>query len=97
MGRLKSMAINEHAEHCFEGEEKMPCCNDVSEELKVTEFTTSAFDFDATPELYQLAIVSFILLDIDDYDQQIAHPLYQIYTPPLPDRDIPVFNQSFLI
>ncbi|MEP1033020.1 hypothetical protein [Ekhidna sp.] len=98
MGRLKSMAVNEHAEHCFEGEEEqMPCCKDISEELKVEEFTTVGFDFDATPDLYQLAVVHFVMLQDIDFSGQTDHPQFQHYSPPLPDRDIPVLVQSFLI
>ncbi len=98
MGKLKSMAVNVHAEHCFEGEEEqMPCCKDISEELKVDEFTTVAFDFDAEPDLYQLAIVHFVLLQDVDFDVQLDAPIFDHYSPPLPDKDLPVFNQSFLI
>ena len=98
MGRLKSIAVNEHAEHCYEGEEEqMPCCKDISEELKVEEVTTVAFDFDASTDLYQLAIINFVLLENIDFDFQVDHPKFQHYSPPLPDRDIPVLIQSFLI
>ncbi len=98
MGRLKSMAINEHAEHCFEGEEeKMPCCKDISEELKVEEFTSAAFDFDASPELFQLAVINYLILQDIDFSTEVENPHFQHYSPPLPDRDIPVLVQSFLI
>lgn len=98
MGRLKSIAVNEHAEHCFEGEEEqMPCCKDISEELKVEEITTVGFDFDATPDLYQLAIVQYVLLQNHNFGLQSEKPHFQHYSPPLPDRDIPVLVQSFLI
>ncbi|MEO9485081.1 MAG: hypothetical protein ABJG47_16595 [Ekhidna sp.] len=97
MGRLKSIAVNVHAEHCFEGEdEQMPCCKDISEELKVEEFTTVAFDFDASPDLYQLAIVHFVLREDIDFSQQLEKQ-FRHYSPPLPDKDIPVLIQSFLI
>ena len=98
MGKLKSIAVNEHAEHCFEGEdEQMPCCQEISEELRVEEITTTVFDFDATPHLYELAIVNFVLLNNSYYDAQVEKPTFLIYDPPLPDRDIPVLIQSFLI
>ncbi len=98
MGRLKSIAVNSHAEQCFDNEEdQMPCCKDISEELKIEEVTTVDFDFDATPDLYQLAIVNYVLLEDITADFEFAKPHFKHYSPPLPDRDIPVFIQSFLI
>ena len=98
MGRLMSIAVNEHATHCFDGEEEqMPCCKDVSEELKIEEITTTGFDFDATPDLFQLAIVSYVLLEDPILDDDPDKPHFQHYSPPLPDKDITVLVQSFLI
>ncbi len=98
MGRLKSVAVNVHAENCFEGEEEqMPCCKDISQELKVEEITTIGFDFDATPELFELAIINYVLTNEFDPHQSFEQQPYQHYTPPLPDRDITVFIQTFLI
>lgn len=98
MGRLKSIAVNVHADHCFEGEEEqMPCCKDISEELKVEEITTVAFEFDAAPDLYELAIVNYVLLTNAGESNNSEISQFQHYTPPLPDRDIPVLVQSFLI
>lgn len=98
MGRLKSVAVNVHAPHCFDGEEEqMPCCKDVSEKLKVEEVTTTVFDFDANPDLYELALFNFILLNDIDLTLQQEEPSLLNYDPPLPDRDIPVLIQSFLI
>jgi len=98
MGRLKSVAVNVHAEHCFEGEEEqMPCCKDTSQELKIEEITTVAFDFDANPELFELAIVNHILLKDITHTLEQEKPELQYYDPPLPDKDIPVLIQSFLI
>lgn len=98
MGRLKSIAINTHAQHCFEGEdEQMPCCKDISEELKVEEITTTAFDFDATPDLYQLAIVNLVLLTDIDFNVQSERPTFEYYSPPPPDIDFQVDHQTFLI
>lgn len=98
MGSLKSIAVNVHAQHCFEGEEEqMPCCKDISQELKVEEVTTVGFDFDASPELYELAIINYVLSNAIDlglaFEKQPSH----LYSPPLPDRDITVLIQSFLI
>ena len=93
-----SIAVNEHATHCFDGEEEqMPCCKDVSEELKIEEITTTGFDFDATPDLFQLAIVSYVLLEDPILDDDPDKPHFQHYSPPLPDKDITVLVQSFLI
>ncbi|WP_370086380.1 hypothetical protein [Ekhidna sp.] len=98
MGRLKSVAVNAHAQHCFEGEEEqMPCCKDTSQELKVEEITTVSFDFDANPDLFELAIINHILLRNIDFAIEQEKSSFQNYDPPLPDRDIPVLIQSFLI
>lgn len=97
MGKLKSIAVNGHAEQCFEGEaEQMPCCKDVSEELKVEEVITPAFDFDATPELYQLTIVNLVLLDLVELEE-VEKYHFKHYSPPVPDKDIQVLNETFLI
>lgn len=98
MGRLKSVAVNAHANHCFEGEaEQMPCCKDVSQELKVEEITTVGFDFDAHPDLYELfSITSLSFDDVPEHTDQ-THVQFLHYSPPLPDRDVIVLVQSFLI
>ena len=98
MGRLKSVAINEHATQCSGGEEEpMPCCKDISEELKVEEFTTSGFDFDATPDLYQLAIINYVLIDATESATESEKLHFHHYSPPLPDEDITILTQTFLI
>jgi len=98
MGRLKSVAVNAHAQHCFDGEEEqMPCCKDVNQKLKVEEITTVAFDFDANPDLFELAIVNHFLLKDIGFTIEQEKPTLLNYDPPLPDRDIPVLVQSFLI
>ena len=98
MGRLKSVAVNEHAQHCFDGEEEqMPCCKDVSEEFKIEEITTVAFDFDANPDLFEFAIINHVLLKDIFFTLEQEKPELLFYGPPLPDRDITVLIQSFLI
>lgn len=97
MGRLKSIAVNEHAEQCYDGEEeRMPCCKDTSEQLKVEEITTVNFDFDASPDLYQLATIYFVLLQDVDFSE-IEDSDFQHYSPPLPKIDFQVDQQVFLI
>lgn len=99
MGRLVSVAVNESAAPCSENGEpvQMPCCEDVSEELKVEEVAQASFDFNATPDLYQLAIVTYFLLDAPLVSVEQGQVKFQNYSPPPPDRDIPVLVQSFLI
>ena len=98
MGQLKSMAVNTHAQSCLDGEEEqMPCCKDVSEELKVEEVTTVAFDFNSNPDSLELAIVNHFLHRNNDFTLKQEKPHFKYYSPPLPDRDIPVLFQSFLI
>ncbi|MFK7952475.1 MAG: hypothetical protein AB8B73_06485 [Ekhidna sp.] len=98
MGRLKSVAINEHASHCFKSEkEKMPCCEDVEEELKVDEVTTASFDLDLQPDLYQIAIITFTLLNEDFSQEDLAGNSLIKGSPPLPYKDKQVLHQTFLI
>lgn len=99
MGRLKSIAVFEHAQNCTgtDIQDPMPCCEDTSQELKVEEITTVAFDFDANPDLFELAIVNHILLKDIEFTIEQDKPAYKNYDPPLPDRDITVLVQSFLI
>lgn len=97
MGRLKSVAINEHASHCFKSEtEKMPCCEDIEEELKVDEVTTASFDLDLQPDLYQIAVIAFVLHN-ENFVQGDSITSLVGESPPLPDQDIQVLYQSFII
>ncbi|NQZ79064.1 MAG: hypothetical protein HRT61_23545 [Ekhidna sp.] len=97
MGRLKSIAINEVAKKCNgESQEKMPCCNDVSQQLKVEEITTSDFDFDSAPDLYEVALISFVLLD-DNESKELKNNAFQHYSPPPPEIDVQSGFQVFLI
>ncbi len=96
MGRLKSVAINAHASSCIKGEgDKMPCCEDVQQELKVEEVTTTSFDFHLQPDLYQIAVISFVLTHELTVDTDFN--TFSLWEPPLPVRDIQVIYQSFLI
>ncbi len=98
MGQLKSIAINEIASPCIDKDGspvQMPCCDDVSEELRVEEITQVSFDFDSQPDLYPLAIVSWVLLDAELVEEQ--DKTQSQYDPPLPDQDIRVLHQVFLI
>ena len=92
------MAVNAHADHCYEGEaEDIPCCKEISQELRLDELVYHSFDFDATPDRFELTIINHILLK--DINSTITHekPAFQNYDPPFSDRDIPILIQSFLI
>lgn len=98
LGELKSIAINDHAPHCYEGEdEKMPCCNESSQELKVSEITQEAFDFDSQPDLYELACTYFTILNIEFISTEEEQHHFASYSPPIADKDISILYQSFLI
>lgn len=98
MGRLKAVALFQSANTCAdEGmTDPMPCCEDVSEELKVENLTKASFDFKSSPELVQLAAFqhAFLVVIISNKKER---PSFQNYSPPPSDRDIPVLIQSFLI
>ncbi len=99
MGRLKSVSVFQEAHTCMgtDFKDPVPCCEDVSDELKITELTKVSFEFDSTPELHQLAVITWILLDQKANSHQKDKPQFSNYLPPPPDRDIPVQIQSFLI
>lgn len=99
MGRLQSVAIFQSAQNCMddEGAEPMPCCQDVSEELKLDEVAKASFEFKGAPDLVPMAIVSFILLDHDLLTSTKGQNQYLSYTPPALEKDVPVLIQSFLI
>ncbi|MEO1253743.1 MAG: hypothetical protein AAFY41_02485 [Bacteroidota bacterium] len=99
MGQLKSIAINETASPCVseDGEPvQMPCCDDISEELRVEEITQVSFDFDSQPDLHQLAIITWVLLDADLVSEQ-NKTSFQYYSPPPPDIDFQSDYQVFII
>ena len=97
MGRLKSVAVFEHAANCSGTEEAdpMPCCEDVSQELKIEEITQVNFDFDSQPELYELAAIYFTLNNFF-LDQQET-TAYTDHLPPPSQVDHIVDHQVFLI
>ena len=98
MGRLKSIAVFEQAGTCYEGETtQMPCCEDVIQELKVKELAKTTFDFKFTPDLHTCTLATCLVLLHQATPSDVAGTVYVHYTPPLPDRDIPVLVQSFLI
>lgn len=98
MGHLKSVAVNESAHSCVEKgfTDPMPCCEDVSEELRLEEITQVNFDFDAQTNLYELAVISFVL-DAPSISKTLDRTTFQDYSPPLPDDDLQVAHQLFLI
>ena len=99
MGQLKAIAINESASLCVDkdGEPiQMPCCEDISEELKVEEITQVSFDFDSQPDLYELAIITWITLGMQNA-AELENLQLQYYAPPPPDNDFKVNLQVFLI
>ena len=98
MGRLKSVAINAHAANCANGDQKeqMPCCKDVSQELKINDITQVSFDFDSRPDLFQIAAIQNILLNKTLLkEEERPHPKY--YPPPLAALDFQAVSQVFLI
>ena len=93
------MAINETANPCFglDGEPMdMPCCNDISQELKVEEITKASFDFSSEPQLFQIALIQFFLVD-DPIFQTKEFALNRDYSPPIPVADAQAYLQVFLI
>ena len=99
MGRLKSVAIFQSANTCIENElaNPMPCCQDISEELKIDNLTKASFDFKSSPGLYQLAVINYVLLNQDLISIEKDKSKFHHYSSPLPDQNLLILNQSFLI
>ena len=93
------MAINVTAKPCYDlnGSEKMPCCDDVTQELKVEEITTAGFDFDASPDLFEITVVDFVLLSEVYLREEQEFSFYQDYPPPLPSEDLYLLFETYLI
>ncbi|MDN5214585.1 hypothetical protein QQ020_21070 [Fulvivirgaceae bacterium BMA12] len=105
MGRLKSIAVFHKAESCMpemamEGDDKScakSCCEDVSEELKVTDLNKVTFGFDLSPTWHPFAVSHPLTVDFDFISLIISRSSYLNYKPPLIDLDIPTLVQSFLL
>ena len=97
LGRLKSVAVFVSANPCEKGmTDPMPCCEDISEQLKVEELTKASFDFNATTDFYLLTAITYVLLE-DIFPSNDRQAEYYNYDSPLPDQDILVLNQVFRI
>lgn len=97
MGRLKAVAINEPAHSCNgSDEDPMPCCEDVSEELKVDEITKASFDFSGSTNWITLTVIEITLFNLTP-EVEVDQSEFQDYAPPLPDHDLLVEQQVFLI
>ena len=99
MGRVMSLAVNHEAASCTDlgTEDPMPCCDDVSQVLKVHEITQVSFDFDSTPQLYQLALIEWFSVDFSLEITEEEAPQSHYYLPPPPSHDLLVEYQVFLI
>ena len=74
----------------------MPCCEDVSEELKVEDLTQTTFDFDPQPNLFEVAFIQFFVLD-QSFSFEEEESLAVHYPPPIPSIDYQIDYQVFLI
>ena len=100
MGRLKNIAVFQEAKSCITKmgmERAMDCCEDVEEELKVTDLNKVSFAFSLTPQLHLLAAFTYVFIDWDLFSNVSLHFPYVNYKPPLIDPDITVLVQSFLL
>lgn len=96
MGRLMSVEINDHAQGCQDADEnKMPCCENTTEELRIEQLQKTVFDVDLTTEMSLVNEVAYILIDVDP--QLVTYPFIDLNAPPLIAKDIPVLVQQFLI
>gem|GEM_PF-4967016 len=91
-----SIEINDHAEGCQdEAEDKMPCCEDTTEELRIDHVQKTTFDLDLAFSTSLIQEVVFTLVHVDP--SELDYPFVDLHVPPLIARDIPILVQSFLI
>ncbi|MEM8895525.1 MAG: hypothetical protein AAGC88_13170 [Bacteroidota bacterium] len=96
VGRLMSIEINDHTHGCEgEGEEKMPCCEDTTEELRLEQIQKTTFDLDILGQAILIHEINYLLVDIDP--SEVDYPPTDAHAPSLIARDIPILVQSFLI
>ena len=100
MGHVRNVALMHEAESCpGEGTMDMPgdCCKDTVEEFKIEELNKAAFNFDGTPELYVVTVLSDFIVEIILDSRVTGQTAFLNYKPPLIERDIPITVQSFLL
>ena len=107
-GKVQSVALFTKAKPCVVTEKachdtkplskKMGCCQEESILLKGKE-TNAEVQTAAqiTPSFNLIAVILPVLYSLNEVDSFNATPRYAYYKPPLIDRDITVFVQSFLI
>jgi len=98
MDRLMSAAINAPAIHCADEdrEKQMPCCEDVSQELKINDITQVSFDFDSQPDLFQIAIIQHALLNRTLLTDK-ENTCFEYHPPPPANLDFQAILQVFLV
>lgn len=96
LGQIKSVSINENIKYCNGEEKPMPCCKDISQELKVEEITQAGFDFDSAPDLYEVAIITWFVSTHTNL-QALERTYPPLYSPPPLHTDFQSSYQVFLI
>ena len=97
MGRLVSVAVYVDADPCDNGmEDPMPCCQDIQEELRIEEIAETSFDFESHTSSYLLAVIANASTEALTF-AKVTPTSFHNYRPPLPDRDVLVLHQVFII
>jgi len=77
---------------------KKGCCQDESEFFKLDfDYTTQIEDVSINPDLIFTAALIYTTVSPTLIEENTKVFEYKYYSPPIPNRDIPVFIQSFLI
>jgi hypothetical protein len=107
-GRIQSIALFVKAQSCMDVQEschgtgyhskKNGCCEEESIVVNVKDTTAEVkVATSITPSFNLIAVILPVLYSIIDTGSTVATPRYAHYKPPLIQRDITVFVQSFLI
>ncbi len=103
MGELKDVSINQEVNTCASEMKFAPegfamdCCDETSDEYQVDDFQKITQKIDFTADLYELKVISHLILDLQLVESNLQNPIYPDHSPPPIDRDIPVMVQSFLL
>ena len=107
-GKVQSIALFGKAKPCKEVQKpchgtehhskKNGCCEEESIVLKGKDTTAEVkAPAQITPSFTLITVIFPVLYSVINPDSFLATPRYALYKPPLPERDITVFVQSFLI
>lgn len=81
----------------FHLSDKDSCCHNETVVVKKSDIEATAPQLAADQDIQLDVVAAFVMAYLFNYDPQTFHKPHTLYKPPLPDRDIQVLYQTFLI